>query len=284
MLVYIPYFVLPTDCHSHLVLTSGVITADMVFVQNEHIRQNYINTLSIGIDKNILKEKIIAVGSPKTDKIINARISNYKIPELWKETAGERKVIFFNTNISMLLNNPDHVIENLERIFNIVNSAKTFCLLWREHPLTEATLDSMLPELRTEYHNLRNRFVAEKWGILDDSPDPYPAMLFSDCYYGAGGSLSAIYPITGKPIMITDYKYPEQISPEPISLKVFKKSFSRRMLYTERNINSLSLFLENLSVFEAQKDERIKSQSFRMDNLDGSVGLKIHKKVKYKLL
>lgn len=281
-LVYVPYFIFPAAFERHFAMTSGVLYCDLMFVQNEETRKGYIKALVEeipDITEAYWQNKIIAMGSPKTDKIINLKKEDLEVPKSWLETIAGKKVIFFNTNVSMIINNPLHIIENLNRIFETVRHCENYVIIWREHPLTVATIKSMHPEIWDSYVQIKKKFVDEKYGILDDTPEPYMAMILSDCYYGAGGSLSSLYPVTGKPILITDYKYPEQISKEKISLDRFVATFSKRMLYAERNINSLSLFLENLSVFEEQKEERISRQKIRMDNLDGHVGDRIYKYV-----
>lgn len=110
----------------------------------------------------------------------------------------------------------------------------------------------MIPALLKPYLEFKEKITKEDWVIIDKTPDVYTAFTLSDCYYGAGAP-SALYPITGKPILITDYKYPQQISMEKIDVDGLIATASKRMLYAERNVNTLSVFLEHLSVFESQK-------------------------------
>ena len=77
-------------------------------------------------------------------------------------------------------------------------------LLWRPHPLMESTFSSMRPVLRERYVRLKERFIREKIGIYDDTPDMYPAIGLSDAYYGDWSSLVRLYRETGKPVMIQD--------------------------------------------------------------------------------
>lgn len=283
LLVYVPYFIFPGKFTEHFAYNPGVVLADRVYVQNEETRQGYINALR-NFDKNSsaaeLKKKIISSGSPKTDKIINFKTNDFDLPAEWADVLNGKRVIFFNTNVSMIINNEHNIIENIRRIFGTIKKHSEFRVIWREHPLTEETLKSMAYGIMKEYHELKDEFLSEGIGVIDNMPDAYPAMHLSDCYYGAGGSLSALYPVTGKPILITDYHYPEQISEKEISLEDFIKTATLRLMYNERNINSLDLFLDNIDVFIGQKDERIKRQSIRMENLDGTVGRLIYESVK----
>ncbi len=279
-LVYVPYFILPAppvEMNQSFVLLPAVNSADYVFVQNEETRDFYVETLqkTYGNETN-WKEKVVAIGSPKTDKLINTKKEDLNIPKEWEKKLHNKKVIFFNTNISMILNNPQNIIQNLKRILNIFKKHSEFVPIWREHPLTMSTLKAMTPTLLEEYLELRNTFIQEGYGIIDETSSPHMAMVLADCYFGAGGSLSAIYPVTGKPLLIMNYLYPEQMSEKEISIEDLIDSASARMLYTERNSNTLDLFLSNIRIFESLNEERAKKQSIRMNNLDGTVGEKIY--------
>lgn len=281
-LVYIPYYIIPgraSEKDASFVLTNGVMNADRVYVQSEDIRNFYLDTIQKNnCHANLVqwKEKIIALGSPKTDRIVNTNKNDLVIPSEWKNIIKNRKIVFFNTNVRMLLQNPENIIENLRRIFDVFRSHSDIVVIWREHPLTESTINSMMPTLRDEYIELRNKYIEEKWGILDETKDPYTAMILSDCYFGAGGSLSAIYPVTGKPIMIMDYLYPKQISEKEITVEELKQRATLRMLYLERNRNALDVFLASIEKFETEKEQRRERQAVRMNNLDGTVGKKIY--------
>lgn len=279
-LVYVPYYVVPGYLPEDMVLAPGVYRADMVFVQNERIRRRYITLLEQMVfpgQTDMLEKKIIAVGSPKTDKLLSSRQNIGKIPKDWKAKIGNRKVVFFNTNVNLILNSREHFIENLYRIFHIFEKYKEkFVLLWREHPLTMETMQAMAPELTEDYIRIKKEFVQKQWGILDKTEEPHLAMAVSECYYGAGGSLVTIYSVTGFPMMITDYHYPDGISNEKISKDEFYQSIGNRTYYKEEHVNSLELFLDNYEEICSFKEQRIQRISKCLDNLDGSVGDKIY--------
>lgn len=279
-LVYVPYFVVPGAIPDHFVLTPGVLHADLVFVQNQQIREQYIQILMDNTDyqsKQFLEEKIVAMGSPKTDKIIISQKNADRIPNAWKEAIGKRKVCFFNTNVNLILNNNDYFVENLNRIFSIFQKYKNdFVLLWREHPLTMETLKSMRPKLLEDYIAIKEKFLKNGWGILDETSDPHMAMAASDCYFGAGGSLVTIYSVTGKPMMVTAYRYPSGIKEEKITKEDFYNSIQWRSYYKEEYINALRLYLDNLEEICTYKEHRFGIIANRLDNLDGTVGKKIY--------
>ena len=89
----------------------------------------------------------------------------------------------------------------------------------------------------------KNNFIKNDWVILDENPEWHQAVFVSDCYYGAGGSLSALYLATKKPIMITDYHYPNGILDKAVSLETMFKTMNVKYYYNEKFSNSLDLFL-----------------------------------------
>ena len=277
---YVPYYVVPGNIPDTLALTFGALNADIVFVQSQRIRKQYIKIFMDNInhiEHKVWEEKIVAMGSPKTDKIIALQNAEEKIPNEWKELIKKRKVCFFNTNVSLLLHNNEYFVQNLYRIFQIFEEYKTdFVVLWREHPLTMETINSMQPGLLDDYLELKEKFKEKRWGILDTTSDPHMAMAISDCYFGAGGSLVTIYSVTGKPMMITSYQYPYGISEEKIAKEDFYDSIANRSYYKEEHINSLQLFLENFEEICTFKEHRLKVITRCLDNLDGSVGRKIY--------
>ena len=141
------------------------------------------------------------------------------------------------------------------------------------------TLHSMRPGLLEDYLNLREEFKRREWGILDETEEPHLAMAVSDCYFGAGGSLVTIYSVTGKPMMITAYDYPGEISKDKISKEDFYNSLGGRTYYKEKNVNALNVFLENYEEIADMKEHRLQVISRHLDNLDGTVGTKIYEYV-----
>nr|MCR4743957.1 hypothetical protein [Lachnospiraceae bacterium] len=75
-------------------------------------------------------------------------------------------------------------------------------LLWRPHPLMEATVRSIHPELWDEYSRIVEKYKEEKWGIYDDTAELDRAIAISDAYYGDASSVVNLYQKTGKPVMI----------------------------------------------------------------------------------
>lgn len=219
-LVYIPYFILaeidPSDKEAvegmeHFVTTAGVMNADRVVVQSEAMRQIYVDVLTRHTDESLRptwEKKILGLGSPKVDRVCGLRREDFELPESWdrliqREDGSRRKVIFYNTSVTALLKDSEAMMKKIKENLQIFEeNREDVVLLWRPHPLTEATLASMRPELMGEYGEMVCRYREAGWGIYDDSPSMDRAIAVSDGYYGDWSSIVWLYQKTGKPIMI----------------------------------------------------------------------------------
>ena len=231
-LVYIPYFILgeiepdnqaAIDGMKHFCFTPGTIYAHQVIVQSENMRQIYINEYmkaakEMGlsgehVDRKFLEKKFLGTGSPKIDKVLNTRKEDLEIPAEWlkvieKPDGSWKKVVFYNTSVSALLHHDGKMLRKMESVFGIFKDNKDeVALLWRPHPLIQATIESMRPELWEAYRAIRDRYIEESWGIYDDTADMDRAVALSDAYYGVGSSsVVQVYQKTGKPMMLQNEK------------------------------------------------------------------------------
>ena len=203
-LVYIPYFVVSDGVPEHHCTTPACCYADKVFLQSETIRDTYIEvfTKAYGNSFGDPKEKFIASGSPKFDKVANSKKEDFELPENWKNLIGEKKVILYNTSVGSILKGDSAYIEKLKDVLNYFKTQNDVILWWRPHPLSATTYDSMRPALLDEYLNLVEEYKSAGYGIYDDTPDLHRALAWSDAYYGDRSSLVALYQLTGKPVMI----------------------------------------------------------------------------------
>jgi hypothetical protein len=200
-LVYIPYFVTGKTVKPNFIQEPGVNNADYVIVENEKIKAIYEEYYSVG---ELPEGKILALGSPKYDKVIAARKEEYPLPEAWERLIAGRKIILYNTSLQAHLVHSDKILEKLYSVLLYFKERKDLAFWWRPHPLMEATLDSMLPHVASVYREVRDAYVKEGWGIYDDTPEMERAIVWSDAYYGDTSSMVELYSKTGKPIMIQD--------------------------------------------------------------------------------
>lgn len=204
-LVYVPYFVGSGEgIDENFSTPSAVFYADYIIAQTEKEREDYIRHCSKKYPGVQFEKKVLALGSPKLDKVRSVNRDNVEIPADWRERIEGKKVILYNTSLNALLKNSAAYMGKLKDVFAFFQNREDVVLLWRPHPLMESTLLSMRPELYTQYMELKEWFLEESIGIYDDTADMYPAIGISDAYYGDGSSLVRLYQETGKPIMIQD--------------------------------------------------------------------------------
>jgi len=227
-LIYIPYFVLdeinPKDTEAvdgikHFCILPGIFHADKVVVQSEAMRQIYINVLTETVirGRSVSKEKAIreywekkidGSGSPKIEKVLNTKKEDLDIPEEWmqiirKPTGESKKIILYNTSVSALLTYGNKALEKMQRVFQIFHSnSEDIALLWRPHPLIQATIESMRPQLWAYYHEVCVNYQDAGWGIYDDTADLDRAIVMSDGYYGDPSSLVHLCRSIGMPVML----------------------------------------------------------------------------------
>lgn len=221
-LVYIPYFVLgeidPENAEArkgiaHFCVEPGVLNADVVVVQSEDMRKAYIEILSEAVGEETRpqwEKKILGLGSPKMDKVLETTEDDFEIPGEWmrvlaKPDGSRKKVILYNTSVTALLQHEDKMLVKMRSVFETFKeSVDDVALLWRPHPLIKATIESMRPELWADYEKLVEEYRAEGWGIYDDSAELDRAIALSDAYYGDHSSLVQLCQQAGMPVMIQD--------------------------------------------------------------------------------
>ncbi len=209
LLCYIPYFVCDGDVEEHFIETLGCINSHKVFLQSEKIRAIYINVFRKAYGNKFGKpeDKFVALGSPKFDKVINAREEDFDIPEEWlsiiENPKGERKkVVLYNTSIGSMLAGNEQYLKKLRHVLEVFKKRDDVVLWWRPHPLFKQTLQSMRPQLAKEYEQAVAEYKSDPYGVYDDTSLLHRAICMSDYYFGDRSSLVALYEAAGKPVLI----------------------------------------------------------------------------------
>ena len=196
-LVYVPYYVSAGGIHSFQLDYRAYSFVDYVVAQSRKLLP-YFSSM-------IRREQFIVTGSPKFDQILAVCNTPAKMPEAWKERASDKKLFFYNTSIEEALLYGEGFLKKLEYVFHQFKDREDLCLIWRPHPLLEATFSSMLPELGRKYLAIQERFIQDRYGIYDDTERPEQTMALADSYLGGWtSSLATMFGITGKPLFLLD--------------------------------------------------------------------------------
>ena len=195
----------------HFCTVPGVIWADRVIVQSEAMRQIYIEVMTRaggGSKKIPWEKKILGLGSPKTDRILRKEREGLKIPEEWerylrKPDGGRKKVVFYNIGLTMLPRYGERMLKKIRDVLRLFQeNREEIALLWRPHPLLQATLESVDMDLWEVYRRVVEQYKKGDWGIYDDTADIDRAVLLCDAYYGDGSSVVQLCQRAGKIVMI----------------------------------------------------------------------------------
>lgn len=176
---------------------------------NEYLKAAQANGLKgQHLDRKYLEQKILGLGSPKIDKALNTKKEDLEIPEEWmkviqKPDGSWKKIIFYNTGISALLQYNEKWVDKIEDVLKVFKENQDdVALLWRPHPLIENTMKSMRPGILQKYLLIKQQYLEEGWGIYDDTVDLDRAIALSDAYYGDRSSVVQLFENIKRPILI----------------------------------------------------------------------------------
>lgn len=211
-LIYIPYFVHQNDTVAeHYCVLPGTLYSDIVVLQSEKVRRRYMEEYgkATGVREG-LEKKFVAYGSPKFDFHMKGGQED-GLPEEWKrfiyKNGRRKKVVFLNTHLNMLMAPYcEDFFKKLETVFETFGRNRDVALLWRPHPLSEATAKSMNPEAAERYGKIVRDYREEEIGIYDTSSDLHRAVDISDAYYGNRSSVTELFKAAGKPVMIMNHR------------------------------------------------------------------------------
>lgn len=188
-LVYTPYFVGAGYTRSiNTSQTAGVVYSNYVLSQSELERDahvKHIQDLAPGLD---IRDKILTLGQPQFDKARHIKEHTEVITKEWIERAKGKQVYLYNTSLSTMLHT-EHYLEKLESVMAYFEGQEDKLVIWRPHPLMEATFASLRPQNLKRFQDLRQGFIQRNIGIYDDLPDGYGAIALSDVYYGDHSSM-----------------------------------------------------------------------------------------------
>lgn len=205
-LVYIPYFVTDFEFDGAFLDSSVYYHADYLIMQSEGIKKQFKGSK--------FYNKILALGSPKFDRVINVCKNGGKMPLKWRDKLEGKTIVMLNATIHTLLEKRADLFDKLNEVFDKVKNNDYTTVIWRPHPLFEATVKSMCPELINMYNDTMNRFINEDIGILDKTPDITNTVALCDGYIGdRASSVVDLFAVVGKPIFVLDYDSKNRVVP-----------------------------------------------------------------------
>ena len=268
MLVYVPYFISTTyerlEAFANAQITTGAINANKIIAQSDIHKDMFVKA---GLDEM----KILVTGSPKADAALDMDKYKLKIPWDWQSKLQDKKVIILNSTIGSLLGENDYIVK-LKKTIDKLILHDNIALIWRPHPLFEATILSMRPQFYDEYKNMILEMENSQNVILDFSSDAYTAMAISDGMISDLSSLACQYFITGKPVLMLDGK--RELKNE--TMYIFDH-FSCYFLHDGFSIENFCNML--LKGEDYLKDKRMEDLKKSIVNLDGTCGIKTHKMI-----
>ena len=210
-LVYIPYFIHQNHyVAEHYCILPGVIYSEKVILQSEKVKEQYKNYY-ISTMKKVENDKFWALGSPKLDRSYKRKIMPHEWNEFIYKDGIRRKVLFLNTHLVCLMQKyAEDFFLKIRQIFDYFRQNTKVVLLWRPHPLSLATANSMNPYIKNRYLDLVENYKKENFGIYDDSSDIHQAVEISDAYYGNKSSVTEMFLALGKPVMIMNLRVHEK--------------------------------------------------------------------------
>lgn len=199
LLVYVPYYISGMYKNEYRIiekiLLPGSQNSDIVICQSEIQKEIY---KKYGVDS----EKYIVLGNPKFDVLVNY-IKNNKNEDIRKRMGlKNRKTILLNTSITYFLKKIKWI--SVYKNFFDKCSIKDINIIWRPHPLLEATVKSMRPELYEEFVDFCNEISKLENVYIDKLGTPVESMAVADGLISDYSSLIYQFYVTGKPIYSVD--------------------------------------------------------------------------------
>ena len=174
-------------------------------IQSRQLEKSYTD--------EILKGKLLPLGSPKFDRVIALQKKGVEIPDEWIELLEGKLKIFYNTSLSSLLEDTETALKKMEYVFQCFEGRSDAALVWRPHPLMETTLQSMRSQYLQWYRNIVHQFAKKEIGVFDQTTDMDRTIAICDAYIGeTTSSAMDLFYVTGKPLFILDMKIDKALS------------------------------------------------------------------------
>ncbi|MBR3104602.1 MAG: LicD family protein [Lachnospiraceae bacterium] len=215
-LIYVPYFKLggyePEDqklrqTTRYFMKIPGVMHADRVWIENEEIRQLYIEELVrfCGEDTAQIWEEKLEVMVMQQEEQNKKDIPKSWESVLYKANGEKKKTVLFMNAVCSLYQHQEQALTKLKDVLRIfAEKQEEIALIWRPHPSVAISADLFDRQLWLEYRRIVEEYRSAGWGILDETPDADLSIGLADAYYGDPDPVMQRCRVAGKPVMIAD--------------------------------------------------------------------------------
>lgn len=281
-LVYSPYFTYAAHNPGRTdfqYAVPGARNADFIIVQSEKVKDIFI---SYGHRES----KLLAVGSPKIDAIVNKMKQPVIIPGEWEHKLKDRKVFMLNTHLGYFqkssLNTTkigDYAVRYHNEILQAILNKPGRALIWRPHPLLEEMLKDRFPKCYTYVKEIMQLIEESDNGVIDRTADYSIAFRVSDALISTYSSLINEYMVTGRPVMIFQKKASEEeVERAPINRNLNYFRFKPDGMTFESFVDMVCQGKDPL------KEKRMEMLDKAFLNKDGTAGEKAYITIKERLL
>ena len=276
-LVYVPYYVNPGFISASYNKLPLLYRSDYIIVQSDMAKET--------CKEFPYYDNVLALGSPKFDKIIELNKQNVSAPEEWNVNLKGKKCLLLNTTIEDFLESDNYIIDKLYSVFKVALSRNDIVIVWRPHPLLYATIKALRPEYADKYKALVDYYINNNVGVYDKTADISRAVAVSDAYIGSYySSVIALYEVINKPVFKINNKLKYEDSmlktrnkakPEEVFMKLNNRDFYG-CYETEKYI--LEDFIDDLVLIRLYviKKKQMEEEAGLAANLDGSCGRKVY--------
>lgn len=213
-LVYVPYYVNAGKLSNEHKNLSCYQHVDYIVLQSKQAKED-----CRGLN---YYDKILPLGSPKLDRVIRKCKQGASIPESWERVINGRRTLMLNSTLAELLSFNEKVLIKFMNLFRFLCTYKEIAIIWRPHPLYEATIRAMRPMLLQQYIELKSFFVDNGIGVLDTTPDISTTVAVADGYIGSSGSsVINLFAAAGKPIFLFNNAITEVVPREEAKILSF---------------------------------------------------------------
>lgn len=199
-LVYIPYYIAGIYSNEQKICEMaelpGFYNSSCVVVQTEV----YKDVLE---KKGKQSNKCIVAGSPKFDAVLTNK-EKLNLDE-YDNILRNKKIFLLNTSISGFLKNAEWFATMNEIVESFCGNTEGF-LVWRPHPLLEATVNALRIDEREQYIKMKMKIQNMQNAIIDSSANPLKAINTADALISDYSSLVPQYYVTEKPILCLNGK------------------------------------------------------------------------------